>query len=124
VSKRILIVDDEPGFLLALKKIIQGPSVSVDAAETLEAAKALLEERAFTVVIADVELTAHPGGEGFEILRHVKKHKPGTKVIILTAYGNSGIREKALVSGADLFFEKPVSTFVLMQALKCWGIEC
>jgi DNA-binding NtrC family response regulator len=121
---RILIVDDEPGFLLALKRILQGPTVSVDTAETVEAAKELLEQRPFTVVIADIMLTTILGEEGFEILRHVKKTKPATKVIILTAYGNSAILEKALTGGADLFFEKPVPTYVLIRALKCWGIQC
>ena len=123
-SKRILIVDDEIGYLLALKRILQGPAVAVDTAETAEAAKALLQERAYNVVIADVMLTTTLGEEGLEILRHVKKHSPGTRVIILTAYGNSGIFEKALAGGVDLFFEKPLSSQTLIQALKCWGIKC
>jgi DNA-binding NtrC family response regulator len=123
-TKRILIVDDEAGYLLALRKILQGPAVTVDTAETVEAAKALIEEQAYNAVIADVMLTTLFGEEGLEILRHVKNRKPGTKVIIVTAHGNSGILEKALVNGADLFFEKPLSSHILIQVLKSWGIEC
>jgi two-component system response regulator (stage 0 sporulation protein F) len=122
--KRILIVDDETGFLLALKKILQGPKVAVDTAETVETATALLSERKYDAVITDIMLTTILGQEGFEILRYVKDHNPGTKVIILTAYGNSNVLEKAIHNGADLFFEKPVSSQVLMNALSCWGIQC
>jgi DNA-binding NtrC family response regulator len=123
-SKRILIVDDETGFLWALKKILQGPKISVDTAETIEAATALLSERPYDVVITDIMLTTVFGEEGIQILRYVKDHNPVTKVIILTAYGNSSVLEKALLNGVDLFFEKPVSSQVLMNALSCWGIQC
>ncbi len=123
-SKRILVVDDEKGFLLALKKILQGPNVSVDTAETVETATALLSKRPYDVVITDIMLTTVLGEEGFQILRYVKDRNPVTKVIILTAYGNSIVQEKALLDGVDLFFEKPVSSKVLMNALSGWGIQC
>ncbi len=123
-SKRILVVDDEKGFLLALKKILQGPKVSVDTAETVETATALISKRPYDVVITDIMLTTVLGEEGFQILRYVKDHNPVTKVIILTAYGNSIVQEKALLNGVDLFFEKPVSSKVLMNALSGWGIQC
>jgi len=122
--KRILVVDDETGFLLALKKILEGPAVSVDTAETVEAAMALLAEREYHVVIADVMLATILHEEGFEILRYVKGNKPGTKVIIVTGFGNSDILKKAVRMGADMFFEKPVSSRILMNALQCWGIDC
>lgn len=122
-AKRILIVDDEKGFLLALKKILQGPHVLVDTAETLGSAMALLHENTYHVVISDVMLTSFLDDEGFAILRYVKDCKPATKVIILTGYGNYNVLEKVKLMGADLFFEKPVSSEILMNALQCWGIE-
>jgi len=122
--KKILIVDDETGFLLALKKILHRPNVWVDTAETVEDAATLLSERKYDAVITDMRLTTIFGEEGLEILRYAKVHNPATKVIILTAYGNSNVQEKALRSGVDLFFEKPVSSDVLMRALSCWGFQC
>ena len=124
VAKRILIVDDERVFLLALKRILHGPKVSVDTAETVEAAITLLLERKYDAVITDMMLTTPLGEEGLEILKYVKDHNPDTKVIILTAYGNSKILQKAVRIGVDLFFEKPVSSHVLMRALSSWGFQC
>ncbi|HAK61399.1 MAG TPA: hypothetical protein DCO77_13650 [Nitrospiraceae bacterium] len=123
-KKRILIVDDEAGFLLALKRILQGPELVVDTAETIETAMALLNENAYQVVIADVMLTIMLREEGLEILEYVKEHMPGTKVIILTGYGNQDLMKKAGTLRADLFFEKPVPPHILQNTLKCWGVAC
>ena len=123
-KKRILIVDDEVAFLLAIKKILQGPDLFVDTAETIEDALALLREQQYSVVIADVMLTMVLREEGLEILQYVKEHAPETKVIILTGYGKPSIMKKASSLGADLFFEKPVPPHVLQITLRCWGILC
>jgi len=123
-QKRILIADDEVAFLLALKKILQGPDVFVDTAETIEDALGLLKEQHYSVVIADVMLTMVLREEGLEILQYVKEHAPDTKVIILTGYGKPSIMKKASSLGADLFFEKPVPPHVLQNTLRCWGIGC
>jgi len=123
-QQRILIVDDETGFLLALRKILQSAEVQVDTAETFEAAMELLDRHAYSVVIADIRLTVSFREEGFEILRHVKTHDPHTRVIILTAYGQADMIKKALALGADLFIEKPAPPRVLQEALKGYGVEC
>jgi DNA-binding NtrC family response regulator len=123
-QKRILIVDDETGFLMALRKILQSAEVMVDTAETFDAAMELLGRRSYSVVIADIRLTVAFREEGFEILHHVKTSDPRTRVIILTAYGQADMKKKALALGADLFIEKPAPPRVLQEALKSYGVEC
>lgn len=123
-QKRILIVDDETGFLLALRKILQSAKVLVDTAETLEAAMELLGRHAYSVVIADVRLTVAFREEGLELLHHIKSRAPHIRVIILTAYGHADVMKKALALGADLFIEKPVPPRVLQEALQGYGVEC
>jgi DNA-binding NtrC family response regulator len=123
-NKKILIVDDEAGFLLALQKILRGPEIHVDIAVTFEDAMALLGEQIYDVVITDVRLTMVLREEGFEILKYVKEHTPAAKVIIITGYGRPDIVKQACTLGADLFFEKPFSPSILKNTLRCWGIEC
>lgn len=123
-QKRILIVDDETGFLLALRKILQTAEVQVDTAETFEAAMELLGRHTYSVVIADIRLTVAFREEGFEILQHVKTRDPRIRVIILTAYGQADVKKKALALGADLFIEKPAPPRVLQEALRGYGVEC
>ena len=123
-TKRILIVDDEPGFLLALRKILLGPGLDIDTAGTLEEAMALLRTHTYQVVIADIRLTMILQEEGIEILQYVKKERPASKVIMISGYGNDAAMEKIRTLGADLFFEKPVSSDILKNTLRCWGILC
>jgi two-component system response regulator RegA len=117
-QKKVLLVDDERAFLLGFRKAVEGPDMRIFTAETVEDAFALLKKRDYDVVISDIRLTGVVPEEGLEILGHVKEHKPGTKVIIITGYGSSYIREKAYAMGADLYFEKPVHTCVLKEAVK------
>lgn len=123
-KKKILIVDDEAGFLLALQKILRGPEIHVDTAVTFEDAMVLLSEKIYDVVITDVRLTMVLREEGFEILKYVKEHSSAAKVIINTGYGRPDIVKRACTLGADLFIEKPFSSSILKNILRCWGIEC
>jgi two-component system response regulator (stage 0 sporulation protein F) len=123
-KKNILIVDDEAGFLLALQKILRGREINIDSATTFETAMALLSEQIYDVVVTDVRLTMVLREEGFEILKYVKEHSPATKVIIITGYGNPDIVTQACNLGADLFFEKPFSSSILKNTLRCWGVKC
>jgi YesN/AraC family two-component response regulator len=63
------------------------------------------------------------GEEGLDILRHVKEHKPQIKVILVTGYGSSELGKKTIALGAEFYFEKPVSHFILKDALKNLGIN-
>jgi DNA-binding NtrC family response regulator len=121
--KRILIVDDEPALLIAFKGILENEEVLVDTAETMGSAEDRLKANAYDVVVVDLRLTGVLGEEGLEIIKYVKEFKPETQVILITGYGNPSIMEKARELGAAFYFEKPVSSDTLFQAMKSLGIE-
>jgi len=118
IKRRVLIVDDETAFLLAIKRLLTGPDISIDTAATLDDAIALLHSADFNAVITDIRLTNVLGMEGLEILRYVKEHSPGTVVVILTGYGNTGIMETAYNMGANVYLEKPVPPNILKNVLE------
>ena len=64
-----------------------------------------------------VRLTGTAGLEGLAILRFIKEHNSETKVILITAYGNSDIRELAIGIGASCYLEKPVLADDLRAAI-------
>jgi DNA-binding NtrC family response regulator len=123
MKNRILFVDDEEAFLFAAKKLLSRNGVEVHTAETKDEALAMIDENEYDAVITDVRLTGVFGEEGLDILKYVKEHKPQTKVILITGYGTSEIKKKAILLGADFYFEKPVSHFILKDALKNLGIN-
>ncbi|KKL81639.1 hypothetical protein LCGC14_1992750 [marine sediment metagenome] len=121
-TKRLLVVDDEVAFLIALRKLLTEPGIEVDTAETMEDSMGLLESNTYDAVIADIRLTGVQRREGIQILDHVKKTHKATKVIMMTGFGNPEVMQEAYSLGADFYFEKPVSVSVLKGALQKLGI--
>jgi len=105
----ILVVDDEVAILFAFKDILSEPGISVDTAQSIEEATDLLTVNHYEGAVVDLRLGGSNGTEGFEVIRLIKKQNPRCKVVMLTAFAQSEIRERAFNEGADFFKEKPVS---------------
>src|SRR5512142_486070 len=102
--------------MMAFKKLLQNPEISVDTADTIECAKELVDKQAYDAVIADLRLSGFAGEEGLEIIKYVKGRRPETQIILITAYGNQDVMKRAYNLGAAFYFEKPVSTNILKNA--------
>jgi DNA-binding response OmpR family regulator len=49
-----------------------------------------------------------PGMTGFELLPKAKAARPDVPVIMITAYGDTETKRKALENGAEALFTKPI----------------
>jgi len=106
--KRVLVVDDEPSILLSLSHLFSNDEVIVITSSRIEDAEEALDHYTFDLVIADVRLSGIDGIEGLELLGYIRRIRPETRVIIMTAYGSEVMRESALRGGAYYYFEKPI----------------
>jgi DNA-binding response OmpR family regulator len=106
--RRLLVVEDEPVVRKALRKYFSAQGFDVDCARELEEAQALIVTSSYAIVIADLRLSWSYAVEGLEILRFVRHHSRGTRVIILTAYAAPEIQRRARALGADAFLQKPI----------------
>ena len=106
-QEKILIVDDEELIVLAMRKYFQGLGYSVDSAHELEEAQALLANRRYDLVIADLRLTGIGGVEGLQIVSDIHQRSADTRVILLSAYGTPEIERESYNRGADAFLHKP-----------------
>jgi DNA-binding NtrC family response regulator len=122
MTKRVLIVDDEPAFLLGIHKIMKPTGAILDLTDAMEEARKLLDQQTYDVVITDLRLTAVWSEEGLDLIRLVKGKNPATQCILITGYGTPEIREKAKAQGAAYYFEKPVPPEKLLEAVKALGI--
>ncbi len=122
MAKKILLVDDESAVLFAYKKVLQREQFKVDAIDSMAGTYELLKSNSYDVAILDLRLGGELSEEGFELLRHIKGKHPETVIVMITAHGNKGIRERAYQLGADHYFEKPVSTNRIREALAISGV--
>ena len=122
MDRNILLIDDEVAFLLPMRKMLNGPGIKVDTAETYEQAMELLKASRYDAVIADVRLGGILSREGLVLLDFIKARSNETKVIIMTGFGGPDVMKEAYDLQADYYFEKPVSYKTLSLALSELGV--
>ncbi len=112
-SRKLLIVEDDPGLLKQLKWCFEG--YDVYTAEDRQSAIAELRRHEPTVVLQDLGLPPKPEGveEGLATLSETLKLAPRTKVIVVTGNGDQENALTAVAQGAYDFYQKPVDTDTL-----------
>ncbi len=105
MTKSILIVEDEKLLAKTLSSALKEAGYETSTVRTAEQAeKRLLSESVFDLVLLDNRL---PKADGLSVLREIRKREAETKVVLMTAYDNSGVREKAERLGVDGYVKKP-----------------
>ncbi len=120
--KRVLIVDDEPSILLSLSHLLSNDDVVAITSSRIEDAEEALDRYTFDLVIADIRLSGIYGIEGLELLSYIKKVRPETPVIIMTAYGSDSMKDSAYKRGAYYYYEKPIDMTDLAKKAEDCGI--
>lgn len=116
VSRRILVVDDEPDSALTLAMLLQlrghHADVAHDGAEALRQADAVEPD----VVLLDIGL---PGMDGYEVCRRLRERPRGRSMFIvaLTGWGQEEDRRRTREAGFDLHLVKPVDPEELLRVL-------
>jgi len=104
-KKSILVVDDDGIILDSLCEFLRMEGYEVTGAETVKQAVGLLQRQNFSLVVTDVSM---PDGDGFGLLRVIKKNHPETVVIVITGYGSIESAVEAIKLGAYDYLTKPV----------------
>jgi DNA-binding response OmpR family regulator len=117
MSKRILIVDDEPNIVISLEFLMKREGYQPIIATDGEAALKALAEQAPDLVILDVML---PKLNGFEVCRLIRADERwrSIRILMLTAKGRDTEVAKGLGLGADAYVTKPFSTRDLVALVK------
>lgn len=116
-QKSVLIIDDDPGMLRALEKVLSRAGCEVTRAtwarDGIEQLKS--HSPAFDLVITDLRM---PMASGLMIMHAVKIAFPGTPVIIITAYGSPDLSvDWWLEQGAAAYLEKPIDSSRLLETV-------
>ena len=108
MTKKILIVDDEPNIVMALEYSLKKQGYEVFIARDGEEAIDILEYSAPDVVVLDIIM---PNVDGYQTIKWIKNNKAlvNTKVVFLSAKNKNSDIEKGLELGADKYLTKPFS---------------
>jgi DNA-binding response OmpR family regulator len=116
-KKKILAVDDEPNILMSIEFILEMEGYEVHIARDGEEALEVAERVAPDLILLDVNM---PRKDGYEVCRILREREDmaGTKVIMLTAKGQTLEKKKGLEVGADEYVTKPFSAEDLLEKIR------
>lgn len=116
----ILIVDDNPAILTALKICLAGVFTRIVTLSSTDRLVATMSEEQVDVVLLDMNfsLGVNTGQDGLFWLRTLKKLHPDTPVVLMTAYSDVQLAVKGLKNGAADFVTKPWNNDELVRTLR------
>jgi two-component system KDP operon response regulator KdpE len=112
--RRILVVDDEPHLVRAVRMYLELQGYTVFGASSGEEALKLLREKLPDLIILDVMM---PGMDGFQTLEEIRRLS-NVPVIMLTARGEEDQKVRGLALGADDYVTKPFSQRELLARVQ------
>jgi len=112
---RLLLVDDEVGYLEVLSKRLRRRGFEVTAARSGAEAIRALRDRDFEVAVVDLKMEDI---DGIELLKILRQMLPGLKVIMLTGHGSERAARDGLSQGAFDYLMKPVDLELLVARIK------
>ena len=116
---RILIADDQPDVLEALRLLLKGAGYVTVTAHVPEGIIALLEREDFDAVLMDLNYTRDTtsGREGMDLLTRIQALDANLPVVVMTAWGSVEKAVEAMQRGARGFIEKPWDNARLLATL-------
>ncbi|HWF46539.1 MAG TPA: sigma-54 dependent transcriptional regulator [Bryobacteraceae bacterium] len=106
---RILIADDQPDVLEALRLLLKGEGYKIESVESPRQAIQAIENRDYDAAIVDLNYSRDTtsGQEGLELLAKMQSTDPLLPVIVMTAWSSVDLAVEAMRRGARDFIEKP-----------------
>lgn len=116
----ILVIDDNPSILTALKICLGGTFEKILTLPCPDTAPALLQQEPVDIILLDMNfsLGVNSGQEGLLWLRTFRRLHANIPVVLITAYADIQLAIKGLKTGAADFVTKPWDNDELIRTLK------
>lgn len=118
----ILVAEDDTNSFKYIQASLKKTGVNVlramNGKEAIESASD--ESIPINLIVMDAMM---PVMSGFEATSEIKKMQRDIPIIMLTAYANQESIRQAIASGCNDYLSKPISSDVLMTAIKKWLIK-
>jgi DNA-binding NtrC family response regulator len=116
---RILIADDQPDILQALRLLLKGAGYGIETATSPASALAAAREKELDVVLMDLNYARDTtsGKEGLELIPQIHAADPSLPIVVMTAWGSVESAVEAMRRGARDYVEKPWDNQRLLATL-------
>jgi CheY-like chemotaxis protein len=104
LTKKILIVDDNPNMSTLLSDILEIFDFKGEHADDGAIALEQLRRTKYDLVFTDLRM---PNMDGHDLLRAIKSEHPNLPVVVVTGYSGADTRDEVLSEKADGFLSKP-----------------
>src|SRR5262245_52274823 len=120
VQPRILIADDQPDLIDALRLLLKAEGISMHAATSPDEAVAALAAADFDLILMDLNYTGDTtsGREGIDLLSRIQALDSTLPVIVMTGWGSVDLAVEAMRRGVRDFVQKPWDNQQLIATLR------
>ena len=117
---RILIADDQPDVLEALRLLLKSEGFQTETAASPAQIMTAIETRDFDVALIDLNYTRDTtsGQEGLDLLAQLQAMDTSLPIVVMTAWGSVDLAVEAMRRGARDFVQKPWENERLISILK------
>jgi DNA-binding NtrC family response regulator len=117
---RVLIADDQPAVIEALRLLLKGEGFETRAVASPADAAEALARQSFDVALIDLNYTRDTtsGQEGLDLLTRLRELDPTLPVVVMTAWGSVDVAVEAMQRGARDFVQKPWDNARLLTILR------
>ncbi|BBC01939.1 MULTISPECIES: response regulator transcription factor [Bradyrhizobium] len=115
IAPRIAVVDDDPAVLKALARLLRSRAFDVKTYESGQDFLAALPHGLPECVIVDLQM---PVMNGLELHQHLVRNGIRISTIMITAHGDSALRERYEDAGLVAFLLKPLQDSSLFAAIE------
>ncbi|BDC50111.1 sigma-54-dependent Fis family transcriptional regulator [Bryobacterales bacterium F-183] len=119
-TPRILIADDQPDILEALRLLLKAEGFQTELASSPSAVLQLIEAKEFDLLIMDLNYTRDTtsGQEGLDLLTRIQTLDTTLPIVVMTAWGSVDLAVEAIRRGARDFLQKPWDNARMMTIVK------
>ena len=103
-NQRLLVVDDDSAMRALLASLFEQKGYPVEQAATADEALERAREAEFDAVLSDIKM---PGKTGIEMVGELRRIRPDTPVVLMTAFGSIDSAVEAMRAGAFDYITKP-----------------
>src|SRR5215210_7882520 len=116
----ILIIDDDPDVLTAVRLLLKTEAKEVVTEKNPENLRSILARQSFDLILLDMNFTSsiNTGNEGIYWLNKVKEFKSEASIVMITAYADIDLAVRSLKEGAADFVVKPWHNEKLISTIK------